>query len=255
MFEGFHIFSKDRKVKEINALKSEHLKEGVKPIMACVFNREKSEEEDAFSSLNTANALRIDYYDSDEAMREKGLTNAGERTYLISPNNEQDKFSYDYLTCTGVIAVGRSKESGKEISFMSHEDPTSFLRDVKENFILDLRKRASELKALSEEGTVDAVVFGGNYLRDSSDYQKTYIESIALLNKIINDELGFSPVTLSPSTTRGASQAVYFDTQNKRIYIMKPEDLEKRINVPYVASKAREEEQKWGAHSNRGEDF
>ncbi len=115
MFEGLNPFSKKE---EKNTLKSEHLKEGVKPIMACIFDDENPSERRAFEALDQERALSVDYFFRDETMHEKELTNAGEKTYVISPNNEQDKFSYGYKNCTGVVVVGRSKENGKEISFM-----------------------------------------------------------------------------------------------------------------------------------------
>ncbi|MEK7647199.1 MAG: hypothetical protein AAB378_02375 [Patescibacteria group bacterium] len=244
MFESFNPFSKERRKEEKNALKSEHLKEGVKPIMACIFDSENLSEYRAFEALDQGHALPVDYFFRDEMMREKELTNAGEKTYVISPNNEQDKFSYGYRNCTGVVVVGRSKENGKEISFMSHEDPQRFLEDVTSKFTVDLKRKISELKALSEDGTVDAVVFGGNYFKSLPDYIKNYLDSVKLLDKIIEKELGFSPVVLAGPNVVGGDQAIYFDTQHRRIYMLKPEDL-KKTNVPYMASKARQEEEKW----------
>lgn len=256
MFEGLNPFSK----KEKNTLKSEHLKEGVKPIMACIFDEENPSEKRAFEALDKEHALPVDYFFSDELMREKGLTNAGEKTYVISPSNEQDKFSYGYKDCTGVIAVGRSKENGKEISFMSHEDPQEFLEDVKSKFMVDLEHKIAGLKALSEEGTVDAVVFGGNYFKDRPNYMKNYLDSIELLNKMIKQGFGFSPVVLTGPNVVGGNQAVYLETQKRRIHILKPEDLV-RTNLPYVASQAGKQKQEWkrasGSASHRflSEDF
>ncbi len=134
------------------------------------------------------------------------------------------------------------------------------MEDVKSKFTVDLERKIAELKALSEDGTVDAVVFGGNYFKGQPSYIQNYLDSVKLLDKIIEKEFGFSPVVLTGPNIVGGDQAIYFDTQNRRMYIMKPEDL-KRTNVPYVASQARKEKEKWkeasdsALHRHVPEDF
>lgn len=229
-----------------DALKSEHLKDGVAPIRACVFNKESMEEWENFQEV-PIEALDVNYYDSQDVMRLKELRNAGERTYVISPIDERSKLSDGYRNCTGVVVVGRAKDGGREISFMSHEDPEKFLQRQKKSFIADLTKQLEEMKKAAEAETIDAVVFGGNYgdWGEGSEYKKAYKDSVALLGETIEKALGFSPVVMTGPDIVGKGEGVYFDTAKRRLYILKPEEEEHTTNLPYRAEDALAEEAKW----------
>lgn len=227
-----------------DALVSEHLKEGVAPIRACIFNARSDEECKVFP--NVREALDVNFYDSDDIMRLKELRNAGENTYVISPIDERSKLSGGYKNCTGVVVVGRSRDGGKELSFMSHEDPKNFLQNHKKSFIADLTKQLEEIKKAAEDETIDAVVFGGNYgdWGENSEYKKDYKDSVALLSETIEKELGFSPVVLTGPNIVGGDTGAYFDTAKRRLYILKPEE-ERATNLPYRAEDVPAEEAKW----------
>ncbi|MCX6717290.1 MAG: hypothetical protein NTU76_01265 [Candidatus Taylorbacteria bacterium] len=64
--------------------------------------------------------------------KEKGIKSAGPETYVISPITEQNLFSDKYMNCTGTVGIGRDKISGKEISFISHQDPDYFINKGQE---------------------------------------------------------------------------------------------------------------------------
>ena len=198
------------------------------------------------------------------------MLNSGKETYVISPCDSQNKYSDSYLNCTGVVVSGVDKETGKNISFMSHQNPEWFLDGIGKTsgnsintnvvkFKQDLAKNINELKNRCISGTVDAVIFGGNKEDFSSDvpdekfirgfdneesYNKesydNYVNSIKVLRLVISNELGFSPVVMSgPNdnfTTGLHSLTSYYDNENKRLYMIRPKQDVSVKNEPYIAS-------------------
>src|SRR3989338_5814888 len=57
-----------------------------------------------------------------EELEDVPIVRGGERTWVISPINEKDKYSEGYFICLGIIAVGRDRE-GKNISLLAHLEP------------------------------------------------------------------------------------------------------------------------------------
>ena len=173
-----------------NPLKSEHLKEGIQPIMFCIgtpqqFQENPGAERETFreKSSNNNKDRNINYYGDPKELNRQNFRNAGEHSYVISSVDGSNKFSKSFKNCTGLIVAGIDRVTGKNISFMSHEDPDFFLGGEfgKTSFIDDLTERLDELKERSIEGTVDAVIMGGNYFADRPDYQDNYLKSIGLL--------------------------------------------------------------------------
>ncbi|HEV7701855.1 MAG TPA: hypothetical protein VGO63_00190 [Candidatus Paceibacterota bacterium] len=105
---------------------------------------------------------------------------------------------------------------------MSHEDPQQFLRGNRGKFDLDFREAIREIKSKAKEGSIDALIFGGQ------EGDEDYIESIKLLGKILEEELNFEPMVVTGPNMRsnehdgGGPTKVYLDTQNRRLYIVRP---------------------------------
>jgi hypothetical protein len=69
---------------------------------------------------------------------------------VISNINTQNKYSNRYYNCTGIVVIGKDKETGENISFLTHQDPLYFLVEgQREKFtvatqevLLDLKERS-----------------------------------------------------------------------------------------------------------------
>jgi len=225
---------------ELDALKSEHLAKGARPIIACVGTKEQietfgnSEEEllrkKEFEEM-VKNAEDIDWYEKNTAkIYERGFLTAGEKTYVISSLDENPKKSNRLEDCSSVIITGQHKKTGKNTSFVSHQNPLKFVRDsiFKPMFVKDLKTRLAETKEQCIPGTVDAVIFGGTYeLDDDYDnmqgFRDDYRRSIALLSEEIKKVFGFEPSVITGPKSAGAEDFIY-DTKNRRLYIERPEE-------------------------------
>ncbi len=152
----------------INTLKSEHLDDGVRPIMACVGTAEEYGSEISDFTELKRRAVDVDYYADSEKLASQNHWNAGERTYIISGIDNKPKFTEKLYDCTSVVAVGRDIESNQEISFLTHQDPYSFLLVTRLDFIGDLKKRLVEMKSVCQPSTVDIVIIGGR-ISDTSE--------------------------------------------------------------------------------------
>lgn len=237
-----------------NPLKSEHLKEGVRPIMAGIgtpdqFKSHPGAEAEMFRNLreNKSGTLNVDYYGDPKNLAEQKFKNAGEYSYAISPVDNSNKFSKEFANCTGLVVTGQDKITGENISFLSHQDPKYFLDEMdnkKGGFLDDLRQRLNELKERSVEGTVDAVIVGGNYFKDEAKYKNYYLGSIKLLSEEALKILGFEPVVMTgPKGTSGRDN-VYYDNEHRRLYIMRP-GVGNATTESFVRSQIEDQEKKW----------
>ena len=146
-----------------DALKSEHLKEGVKPIMTAILDGSNlGESENAIEKIVESGEF-VNYDENPDVLKRNNMRNAGVQTYAISDSNEKNKYSRRYWNCTGVAIVGTNKETGEQVSFLSHQDPWKFLEANERDFMNDLSESIKKLKQNSQDGTVDATVFGGHY--------------------------------------------------------------------------------------------
>ncbi|MFA6324696.1 MAG: hypothetical protein WCX46_00490 [Candidatus Paceibacterota bacterium] len=251
-----------------NTLKGEHLKGGNKVIMGCIDDKNNPNKENQyFLDEFKKNAEFLDFNYGEKEMKDKNIKTSGKETYLISPINEKNKYSINYLDCTGVIFVGKDKITGKNISCLTHQNPEKFLEDgdIQNEFIENLKKTTEEFKNSCEEGSIDIVIVGGNEDdvsrhtdnaindhrddftpgRDSTDFlnikpETKYINSIKLLNYQISKIIGFSPVIMTPMnrnfSTPNHSLGVFFDTKNRRVYLSRPYQNKSIKNEPFVAS-------------------
>lgn len=244
----FEVFSEEgkrkpggEKVKEVNPLYSEHLAEGVRPIMASIVDSHHRDDQSTDAMLSImGQGENIDYFWLPENSRDT-MISPDKRTYIISGCDDKDKFSQNYIDCTGVVLVGTQRDTKKQISFLSHQDPKVILGKYQDQFRRDLSKRINELKELSTHNSIDAVIFGGQDI-----WFKKYKESIKLLSEICQKVLGFEPVVLVGPNTRilKGDTDIYLDTQNRRVYLDRPEQR-KDSNQSYLPSQYDLARQKW----------
>ncbi len=170
-----------------------------------------------------SDALWVDYDSGDDA--EVGIKCAGPDTYVISPVVDRDLFSDKYINCTAVVGIGRSKQSGKELAFISHQDPEYFVNGGREKaakFSTDLRDTLSYLIKHSEEGTVEIVLLGGNIEPADPQAKKSvdYDKSIEILKNIVRDRTGHLPTVLKgPNVNLGGIQISVL-TQERKIHVL-----------------------------------
>jgi len=207
-----------------NPLKSEHLNEGVSPIMGCVgtpeqFDNFKTENADILHAHN------VNYYEDPQKLKENKFKNQGKNSYVISPIDSLNKFSTSFRNCIGLIVTGQDKETGENISFLSHQDPDSFLGETREHFLADLKQQLSALKERSVSGTIDAVIVGGDYY--GIQRQKEYVGSIGLVADEVQNLLGFEPVVMTGPKINWnrwiAEDDVFYDNGHRRLYIRRPD--------------------------------
>ena len=240
---------------KFNALTSEHLK-GANPIVACVetYDDKSSFRERVDEYADANDTLYVDFFQMPEQSDKKGIKSGGEQTYVISPSNELNKLSTLYKNCTGVVVTGQSKDTGKNISLLTHQNPRHFLPEgnARNSFLSHLRDGLLDLKEKCVPETVDAVIIGGNYpskeyddtekrtayqekhtgtvkilsykdetLRDKS--RLAYLDSVKLLSKEISDVFGFEPVIITgPKGTEG-SDCVFYENDSRHLTLVRPE--------------------------------
>lgn len=247
-----------KKDKTENPLKSEHLREGVGPIIACVGTPRQFKEggsdaiPEVFSdpSLNQSNNSNrnVNYYGNPAELKSQKFKNAGHHSYVISPVDSSNKFSESFKNCTGLIITGLDRETGKDISFLSHQDPRYFLSGTydTETFVDDLRNQLTELKKRCIDRTIDAVIVGGNYFQDPNrqKFREDYIASIELISKEVKDLLGFEPVVITGPKTVSGRDDVFYDNDHRRLYIMRP-GVAMESTKSYLPSNIENQEEKW----------
>ncbi|NVN97135.1 hypothetical protein HXX01_02795 [Candidatus Nomurabacteria bacterium] len=250
-----------------NTLKSEHLNSEFKPIIGGIYDGDSFDQNiDELVNSFKKNGEFVNFVAKEKELQEKNFLNNGAGKYVISPCDSLDKYSLSYLDCTGIVAVGVDKKTGKNVSFMSHQDPEVFLRDeeTKQKFKKDLSDSIDKLIASSVQDSVDVVIFGGQYERQSHDMPddnfrlgvdntddyledsySLYLKSIKFLNFNLSKQLGFSPVVMTGPNDNFYSfnnaTNVYFDNENRRLYLIRPKQEVSKKNEPFVASSVEQQ--------------
>lgn len=235
-------------LEELNSLKREHLREGVPAIMTAIIDEAENEEEYG-ASMRAIRAIRehgdfVDFDGAPDELTRKNMRNRGKSSYVISECNGHDKWSNRYCDCTGIVLVGMGKD-GKEVSFLSHQNPDFFIGDsedgtskvLAESFERDLKETIRNLLDGTEEETRDAIILGGKQC-----YRASYMHSVRLLGEFCKDELGFYPVVITGPNTADKT-SVYFDTQNRRMYLVRPKQNNIANNNSYMPSQL--DDQPW----------
>ncbi|MCI5050926.1 MAG: hypothetical protein MRY57_01305 [Candidatus Pacebacteria bacterium] len=249
--EGIPKINKEQK----NELHSAHLKNPDLAIMTCVGTKNQHRNEEGVLDIELQKLLKnsdvINFHAPVEELNENNIENSGEQTFVISNLNENSKWSANFLNCTGVIAVGKNKETGNSISFITHQDPgrSKFLDEDKGDFNTIFRDRLDTLKELSEEGTIDVVIAGGNYMiagRNREKFQNDYQNSIQKLTEMVNEKLGFNPIIASGPKVQEGKDDFVFDTENRRLYLSRNHFTQfRKVNKAYHPDDFEKEKENW----------
>jgi len=233
-----------------------HLREGIPPMSGELVDTAKGNPELEALRENMdedGETHWVDFEGGDlEALEAEGFKDAGMGSYLISPIGERNWFSDRYMSCTGVVAIGRDVSTGREISFLSHQDPNYFVdgdKEKAETFARELNSSLEELKARSENDSVEVLLVGGNFnpkAANAGGYRHDqYKKSIQALNQIIQETTGFVPKVLAgPNNHVGSETVVVVETQKRKIWIDRDKQLPE-FDQPYLASDIDEVEKKW----------
>lgn len=202
------------------------------------------------------NAENVDYFGDQEKMLAKGFWKGGPGTYVISPIDSQDKYSHGYEECTGVVAVGRDRKTGENISLLSHQRPAHILGRP-ENFFKDLDDALSQMRAVAEEGSIDAVILGGAYsnalLREEFDMTAKIVEyeyatAVDLLSEAIQRQFQLTPIVAGPKIN-AVIDSVFLDNAKRRICIMRHvgegKEDEAFATGTFPATALTDEKRKW----------
>lgn len=119
--------------------------------------------------------------------------------FIISEIDSFDKYSDNYVNCTCLIAIWKSLKNWKNISFMTHQDPSYFLSTEKSKknpwykkstlFKVKLNSALQGLNELCEKWTIDVVLLWGILNKWDEEYDK----SIKVLSEITFDIIWFYP--------------------------------------------------------------
>ena len=233
--------------KEFNTLKSEHLKKGVMPIIACVGTKENYGLEELKKIENfKKTSENIEYPYDPKKLKELGYKTGGEKTYTISDISIEPKFSEDSDECTFLAAVGTEKGSGENISILTHQDPKSFHGETRDSFEKDLRESLLELKKRCEDKSVDIVIAGGRYhmkgyLDKDGDFDN-YEKSLKILEGVVKEIFGFEPVVISGPKNK-APESVYLN--GRRLDIIRPSPPAQRYDGGFTPDQVEKMKEKW----------
>ncbi|MFA5791465.1 MAG: hypothetical protein WC884_00285 [Candidatus Paceibacterota bacterium] len=205
----------------------EHLNKGISPIIYCVgspkdFVEHSEDSPDTIISsqdnnFGLENVKNINWGHGN--FEGENSLSAGPCTYVISGVDNSNKSSKGFGPCTGLIVAGITK-TGEKVSFLSHQSSREILYDNNENFVTHLKMQLEEIKKRCEDGTIDAVILGGEYTND--DFKKKYLKVIKLLGTEIQQTLGFEPTIINgPRLFTEKQDDVFYDNKNRRVYFVR----------------------------------
>lgn len=195
----------------------------------------------------------VDFYgEGPDFRRRKQISSWG--GYVLSIPSEDDKFSRDYANCSGIVVVGVDAKTGKNLSILTHENPSYIFGDLSwaDRFKSDLQSVCKMLYDRAEPGSIDAVIFGGDHafpeqygLSNSAPGRKEktrhddYIDMVEIVADSIREVCKIEPVVaLGPRTLGDGATDAFFDTQHRRLYLTRKKNPDADQDFP--ASGVRE---------------
>jgi hypothetical protein len=137
--------------------------------------------------------------------------------FVMSGIDSDNKMSRGFYNCTGLIVTGKT-DNGKNISFLTHQNPTLLSNSYNSTFEEALTKRIVDLKNKSIPGTIDAVYLGGDVDFDGFFYKK----NLNTINSVLKKELVFCPVVVNGPKELSKPDHIYYDNENRRVYFFRP---------------------------------
>lgn len=227
-----------------NSLKGEHLRPDVRPVIAALLNWRFYKEGASADGIRRIKekGLFVNSKVATSEAAEMGMIGKGADTYVISEFDERDKRTNPLINCTSLVVIGRDADS-VERSFMTHQNPDYFLKH-REEFSADLRNMIRRSITMSESGTRDVLIFGG---QGYQGYHAAYLDSIRMLGDICTEEFGFEPVVITgPNRNKQYHTTAFFSTQDRRLYLVRPQqykdsNYDGRFDKSFVPSKIEEQ--------------
>lgn len=235
-------------------------------IIACVGSEGDFKSKDR-AALRRLQKIEVDFYAEEGRMDQMQQRHAGTESYVISPIDSQDKYSGRFKNCIGVVAVGRDKKTGKNVSFLTHQSPVDVLERSKDSFARDFTISLREFASTVRPETIDIVIVGGNFFDNINSARTTppellyegrklsladdFKDSIVDISKQIEEVLHIDPlVAVGPNMRRGheaypTSTSVWLNTKKRRLYIMRPEQKGIQNSISFRASKVEEVTKNW----------
>lgn len=184
----------------------------------------------------------VDFYASEDDKRQRQQKSAGTQTYVISPVTTKDIVSSEHLNCTGSVFVGRG-ESGRQLAFVTHQDPTEVLYENRSRFAEDFARSLDEFLGSIERDTVAYGFFGGNYFHamtggtgskssQATLYSEHYVSSITLLADMAHKHIPWlEPVAVVGPNLRPSPVHFRFRTQKRKLEVVTEEHLPSGFTV------------------------
>ena len=212
----------------------------VGPIIASIGKLESHQQKSKEWKKLLKQAVNVDYEAEADILDARQFKNAGKWTYVFSTIDASPKFSKDYFNCTGIAAVGVDRETGQNVSFLTHQNPQQFLSWKKGDFERDIRTLLGDFKKRIKPGTEDVLVFGGNNFADAilpdKSYADLYQDSISFVSSLVKEELGLDAhVAVGPNMVRGGIAGL-LDTEKRRLYLARPMQVDSSVNIAYSSS-------------------
>ena len=217
-----------------------HLEEGYPPIIACISDaHDLTKETLARIDTTKKEGIYIDYYVRNSKEYKKGTG------YTMSHCDEKMKYSEFYLFCSGITVVGTDKITGKNISFLTHQDPYTVKSLTFKN---ELDKAMQEMIDRCVSGSIDAVIFSSR-ARSIKD-TRSYEESMKHLSELCENKLHFKPTILTgPNIVSKQSSDkftdAYFDTENRRFDLVRSDQISDRLNEPFTVDEYEKQAELW----------
>jgi hypothetical protein len=221
----------------MNSLKWEHLIDSKYYIKTWIYNAAWMR-----TSINTIfdwDFSYVDYYRANKNVAKENLSSSNNNSFVISKIDSSNKYSKEYLNCTWVVAIWEDKKTWENISFLSHQNVISFLRDKRwldEEFKNKLQESINNLIEKSKDWTLDFIIVWWN---DFDEYRE-YKETIKFLDSIIFELTGINPSvvwwpTVNNKAWKENNKDVILLTEDRRVYLFKKYS-EVSENINFVAN-------------------
>lgn len=154
-------------------------------------------------------------------MNAEKIKHAGEATYSISPIDNRNKFTGSLGPCIGVVLVGRSVENNEELSCLAHLELSNILIYAREEFQKHWRRTCKEMGQRCEQGTIDAVTFGGAiYDGKIMTFEGEYNAALDLCGNTTEETLGIRPtVATVPKNNLKSADDAFFINETRELFV------------------------------------
>ncbi len=227
MEENFDIEFKIKK--SVESEKYKHLTEGHKPIHPILGLNSYKERLVLLADFNknSSEALNLNFEENQpDTLDKENILHNGFRSYTLSPLDKRDKYDEGLYHCVGFVIAGIN-ENGEEVSIFNHIRPVSFLTDQqKESFIKDLENKLDEVNQYCKKGSIDAMIFGGNYSKQLNSnrisFKKDYLDTVELLKELLQEKLKFEPrIENGPSPITTGPDSAFYKTNERELILLR----------------------------------